>query len=246
MHRPVNAANRSSATAMRVVSPRACLRTPRGPARRDFGGGQGGEAGASPKRAATAEPTPATGKRPVARRVFEERARWLRCSSVTGPPGTCFLVAPRHRALSSKTGPLGVLKQALWERREPAADWCSIPIVVVGRGVGCITELILASLERLRKLGLGADAMPWRGERLRCGSASNPKPRKENSVSRPSSATLGYCESLAALLSGISIDPAELAGLSQPGRDFLEICAWPGQSSLKTGDLVRGTTWFLV
>ena len=99
---------------------KACLKTPRGPARRDFGGGQGGEAGASPERAVTAEPTPATGKRPVARRVFEERARWLRCSSVTGPLGTCFLVAPRHRALSSKTGPLGVLNQAL---RFPGRSW---------------------------------------------------------------------------------------------------------------------------
>jgi len=100
---------------------RACFKTPRGPARMDFGGGPGGEADASPQRAARAEPTPATGKRPLARRVFGERARWLRCSSVTGPPGTCFLVAPRHRALSPKTGPLAVLKQAL--RGVPDLRW---------------------------------------------------------------------------------------------------------------------------
>ena len=58
-----------------------------GPAARGFGGGQGGEAGASPKRAATAESTRATGKRPAARRVFLETARCLRCSSVTDPSG---------------------------------------------------------------------------------------------------------------------------------------------------------------
>ena len=66
---------------------RACLKTQRGPAAREFGGGQGGEAGASPKRAATAESTRATGKRPAARRVFSETARCLRCSSVTDPFG---------------------------------------------------------------------------------------------------------------------------------------------------------------
>jgi len=66
---------------------RACLKTQRGPAAREFGGGQGGEAGASPKRAATAESTRATGKRPAARRVFSETARCLRCSSVTDPSG---------------------------------------------------------------------------------------------------------------------------------------------------------------
>jgi len=66
---------------------RACLKTQRGPAAREFGGGQGGEAGASPKRAATAESTRATGKRPAARRVFLETARCLRWSSVTDPSG---------------------------------------------------------------------------------------------------------------------------------------------------------------
>src|SRR5262249_39678959 len=63
---------------------RACLKIPWGPAARDFGGGQGGEAGASPQRAVTVEPTQATAKRSAARRVFAQKARWLRCSSVTG------------------------------------------------------------------------------------------------------------------------------------------------------------------
>jgi hypothetical protein len=66
---------------------RACLKTQRGPAAREFGGGQGGEAGASPNRAATAESTRATGKRPAARRVFSETAHCLRCSSLTDPSG---------------------------------------------------------------------------------------------------------------------------------------------------------------
>ena len=61
---------------------RACFKIAWGPAARDFGRGQGGEAGASPQRAVTAEPTPATGKRPAARRGFGEKAGWLRCSSV--------------------------------------------------------------------------------------------------------------------------------------------------------------------
>ena len=41
-----------------------------GAAARDFGCSQGGEAGASPQRAVTAESTPATAKRPAARRVL--------------------------------------------------------------------------------------------------------------------------------------------------------------------------------
>src|SRR5436190_12405846 len=92
---------------------RACLKIAWGPAARDFGGGQGGEAGASPQRAVTAEPTPANAKRSAARRVFAEKARWLRCSSVTGPGWPCSLVTPRHRAFSAKTGPHGIFRQAL-------------------------------------------------------------------------------------------------------------------------------------
>ena len=95
---------------------RACFRIAWGPAARDFGCGQGGEAGASPKRAVTGEPTRATAKRTAARRVFAEKAAWLRCSSVTDPSWVCSLVAPRHSAFSAKTGPHGILKQAL-------SDW---------------------------------------------------------------------------------------------------------------------------
>src|SRR5882762_5305976 len=60
-----------------VATQRACLKIGWGPAARDFGGGQGGEVGASPQRAVTAEPTQVTGKRSAARRVFAQKARWL-------------------------------------------------------------------------------------------------------------------------------------------------------------------------
>ena len=84
---------------------RACFKIEKGPAARDFGCGQGGEAGASPQRAVTVEPTPAAGKRPAARRVFSEKADGLRCSSVTDRWRVCSLVAPRPAAFSEKTGP---------------------------------------------------------------------------------------------------------------------------------------------
>ena len=45
---------------------RACLKIQSGPAAVDFGGGQGGEAGASPQSSALAEPTPANAKRRAA------------------------------------------------------------------------------------------------------------------------------------------------------------------------------------
>ena len=64
---------------------RACLKTTRDAAARDFGCGQGGEVGASPQRAVTTEPTPATGKRPAARRVFGQKAVGRRCFSVEDP-----------------------------------------------------------------------------------------------------------------------------------------------------------------
>src|SRR5260370_42661040 len=92
---------------------RACLETTRGAAARDFGCGQGGEFRASPQRAVRNEPTLATDKRPAARRVFGEKAVWLRCSSVEDPPGLFSFVAPRHPAFSPKTAPLVVSKQAL-------------------------------------------------------------------------------------------------------------------------------------
>ena len=107
------------------MSFRACLKTTRGAAARDFGCGQSSppsgqflycadrEVGASPQRAATTEPTQATDKRPAVRRVFGEKAVWPRCSSVEDPQGVFSLVAPCHTAFSPKTAPLVVFKQAL-------------------------------------------------------------------------------------------------------------------------------------
>src|SRR5260370_40619759 len=91
---------------------RACFKISRRPAARDFGRGQGGESRASPQRAVRNEPTPATGKRPAARRVFGQKAAWLR------PARECHrscsvVAAPRHPAFCPKTGPLLILKQAL-------------------------------------------------------------------------------------------------------------------------------------
>ena len=104
---------------------RACFKTTRSAAARDFGCGQGGEAGASPQRAVTAEPTPATDKRTAARRVFAEKAIWLRCSSVEDPQGIFSLVSPRHTSFSAKTAPLVVLKQALPRAASPNAPFRS-------------------------------------------------------------------------------------------------------------------------
>jgi len=101
---------------------RACFEIGRGPAARDFGRGRGGEAGASPQRAVTAEPTKAAAKRPAALRVFGEKAFWLRCFSLTDRQRVCSLVAclraphrqaPRQNAFSAKTGPRRISKQAL-------------------------------------------------------------------------------------------------------------------------------------
>src|SRR5260370_36307557 len=85
---------------------RACLETTRGAAARDFGCGQGGEVEASPQRAVTTEPTPATDKRPAARTGFAEKAGLLQCPSVEDPPGIFSFVAPRHPAFSPRTAPL--------------------------------------------------------------------------------------------------------------------------------------------
>src|SRR6266446_6305494 len=73
----------------------------------------------APQRAVRNEPTPATDKRPAARRVFEEKAVWLRpareclrsCSVVAARSAS--FVAPRHPAFSPKTAPLVVSEQAL-------------------------------------------------------------------------------------------------------------------------------------
>src|SRR6266852_154614 len=81
---------------------RACLETTRGAAARDFGCGQGGEFRASPQRAVRNEPTPATDKRPAARRVFGEKAVWLR------PARECFrgcsVVAARSASFVAPSG----------------------------------------------------------------------------------------------------------------------------------------------
>jgi len=92
---------------------RACLKILRCAAARDFGCGQGGEVRASPQRAVRTEPTKATGKRPAARRVFAQKAVWLRCSSVEDPPGIFSFVPPRHSAFCAKTAPLIIFRQAL-------------------------------------------------------------------------------------------------------------------------------------
>src|SRR5438445_4105053 len=84
---------------------RACFKIIRRPAARDFARGQGGEFRASPQRAVRNEPTPATDKRPATRRVFGEKAVWLRCSSVEGPPGIFSFVAPAIRPFLRKQRP---------------------------------------------------------------------------------------------------------------------------------------------
>jgi hypothetical protein len=105
---------------MRSNRLRARLKIGKGAATRDLvPQSRDGEAGASPQRAVTAEPTQAPGKRPVARRVFAERAAWLRCSSVTdrsrvlASAARTSLVTPRHSALSTKTAPFRIFRRAL-------------------------------------------------------------------------------------------------------------------------------------
>ncbi len=99
---------------------RACFEIRSGPAAGDFGCGQATSSIArlerpSPQWAVRNEPTQATGKRLAARRGFAQKARWLRCASVTAPWQGSSLVAPRHRAFCAKTGPLLISKQALNE-----------------------------------------------------------------------------------------------------------------------------------
>ena len=96
---------------------RARLKSEWGPAARDFGTGRGGETRASPQRAVRVEPTKASAKRPAARRVFEQRAGSLRCSSVRDHWRVSSLLAPRDPALSSKTGsPLTFQTGSQWGR----------------------------------------------------------------------------------------------------------------------------------
>ena len=94
-----------------LIFPGADLNIAWGPAARDFGRGQGGEAGGasrtghSPQRAVTAEPTPATGKRPAARRGFGEKAGWLRCSSVGDRCGYPLVPVRKHSRLAIQPFP---------------------------------------------------------------------------------------------------------------------------------------------
>src|SRR5712692_6732670 len=62
----------------------------------------------APQRAVRNEPTPATGKRPAARRVFGQMAVWLRCSVVAARSArwrVCSLVAPAIRPFAGKQAP---------------------------------------------------------------------------------------------------------------------------------------------
>ena len=96
-----------------LSSLRACLKIARGVAARYIGVGRGGAGGASPPRAVTPATTKLQYKKTAARRVFEEKAVWLRCSSVEDPQGVFSFVAPCHPAFSPKTSPLGIFRQAL-------------------------------------------------------------------------------------------------------------------------------------
>src|SRR5438445_9730387 len=108
LHFPSRGFEHSKSANARLLG--ACFKISRRPAARDFGRGQGGEFRASPQRAVRSEPTPATGKRPAARRVFGQKPVLLRCSSVTDRWRVCSLVAPRHPAFCPTTGPLLILK----------------------------------------------------------------------------------------------------------------------------------------
>src|SRR5258708_1718083 len=109
---------------LRVKSLRACLETTRALRRGILAVAKAALAARSaPQRAVRNEPTPATDKRPAARRVFAEKAVSLRparecfrsCSVVAARSAS--FVAPRHPAFSPKTAPLVVSKQALSRAR---------------------------------------------------------------------------------------------------------------------------------
>jgi hypothetical protein len=92
---------------------RACLKIAGRSAAKDFGGGQGGEVGASPQRAVTTEPTPVAAKRPAARRVCF--AVWFSAGPLAG--GWQLLPCCLHVASTPnsfhKTGWRGIFSQAL-------------------------------------------------------------------------------------------------------------------------------------
>ena len=80
---------------------------------RDFGVGQGGETGASPPRAGTAEPTPANAKRPRRPQGFRGQGHLAALLLSQRPLRVSSFVAPCHLALPTKTGPLPIFRQAL-------------------------------------------------------------------------------------------------------------------------------------
>ena len=87
---------------------RACFKMKCGPAAADSGpAGRDGELRASPKRALSNEPTPATGKRRAARRVFAYMLPFRGFLSRRG------IAKAQHPAFCAKTGPLFILNQAL-------------------------------------------------------------------------------------------------------------------------------------
>jgi len=134
---------------------RACLKTARRAAARDFGCGQGDAVGASPQRAVTTKPTPPTGKRPAAQRVFAQKAVWLRCSSVEDPRGVFSFVAPRHTAFSPKTARLGVFNQALDRSNGLVAHECILDL----RAFKSVTAEDVT--KRLMDYGFHAPTLSW-------------------------------------------------------------------------------------
>jgi len=96
---------------------RACLRIGRGPAVRDFGVDQGGETGASPQRAGTVEPTPASAKGPRRPQGFRGEAYLAALLLSQRPLRVSSFVPPCHLAFPTKTGPLPIFRQALSIRR---------------------------------------------------------------------------------------------------------------------------------
>ena len=92
---------------------RACLKTGRGPAVRDFGVGQGGKTGASLQRAVTAEPTQANAKRPRRPEGFRGKGHLTPLLLSQRPLRVSSFVAPCHLAFPAKTGPLPIFRQAL-------------------------------------------------------------------------------------------------------------------------------------
>ncbi len=118
---------------------RACLKIARAPAARNFSGSQASETEASPQQIATVEQTPAKVERAASRRVFAQKAVWLRFSSVEDPPGIFSFVAPRHPAFCPKTGAPGIFRKAPrhWRReRKKQAQVSYLPIWREGRVVG--------------------------------------------------------------------------------------------------------------